>query len=228
MLVICEDCAKKYNIDENRIKGRRARFTCNECGHIIIIDKADIGRPLINKHQEQDFTSASTIDLLREMEVPISTDVEQETPAPYSPAETETRATDAEQDIAAPTATKSKATSIIAYFLLGSLFSFLIITGGILYLYSQFLAGLLSQQVALRADLIVQAFMVLGCGWIFVFLLLFCLARVVSRSLIRLTEDTNRIAMGESDRVIKVGGPKEVRELARVIVRLTKGAGETL
>lgn len=39
MLVICEDCAKKYNIDENKIKGDRARFSCYECGHIIVVIK---------------------------------------------------------------------------------------------------------------------------------------------------------------------------------------------
>ena len=39
MLVICEDCAKKYNVDETRIKGDKARFTCQECGHIIVVIK---------------------------------------------------------------------------------------------------------------------------------------------------------------------------------------------
>ncbi len=39
MLVICEDCAKKYNIDETRIQGEKAQFTCNGCGHIIVVTK---------------------------------------------------------------------------------------------------------------------------------------------------------------------------------------------
>ncbi|WP_456384702.1 HAMP domain-containing protein [Desulfolithobacter sp.] len=39
MLVICEECAKKYNIDETRMKGDRARFTCRQCGHLIIVEK---------------------------------------------------------------------------------------------------------------------------------------------------------------------------------------------
>ena len=41
MLVICEDCAKKYNIDESRIKGEKAKFTCKECGHIIVVEKPE-------------------------------------------------------------------------------------------------------------------------------------------------------------------------------------------
>lgn len=41
MLVICEDCAKKYHIDENRIKGQRAKFACKACGHIIVVEKPE-------------------------------------------------------------------------------------------------------------------------------------------------------------------------------------------
>ena len=39
MLAICEDCSKKYHIDESKIKGTRARFSCQECGHIIVVVK---------------------------------------------------------------------------------------------------------------------------------------------------------------------------------------------
>ena len=45
MLVICEDCAKKYNIDESRIKGEKARFNCKECGHIIVVEKPEAVEP---------------------------------------------------------------------------------------------------------------------------------------------------------------------------------------
>jgi HAMP domain-containing protein len=41
MLVICEDCAKKYHIDESRIQGKRAKFSCKACGHIIVVEKSD-------------------------------------------------------------------------------------------------------------------------------------------------------------------------------------------
>ncbi|XCN72120.1 MAG: zinc-ribbon domain-containing protein [Candidatus Electrothrix aestuarii] len=39
MLVICEDCAKKYSIDEKRIKAPKVKFNCRACGHIIIVEK---------------------------------------------------------------------------------------------------------------------------------------------------------------------------------------------
>jgi predicted Zn finger-like uncharacterized protein len=39
MIAICEECAKKYNIDESKIKSDRARFSCVECGHIIVVEK---------------------------------------------------------------------------------------------------------------------------------------------------------------------------------------------
>ncbi len=39
MLVICEDCAKKYHVDVDKIKGIRAKFACKACGHIIVVEK---------------------------------------------------------------------------------------------------------------------------------------------------------------------------------------------
>jgi HAMP domain-containing protein len=39
MLVICEDCAKKYSIDEKRLKVPKVKFNCRACGHIIIVEK---------------------------------------------------------------------------------------------------------------------------------------------------------------------------------------------
>ena len=39
MIVICEDCGRKYKIDPGRIKGESARFKCKACGHIIIAQK---------------------------------------------------------------------------------------------------------------------------------------------------------------------------------------------
>ncbi|MCL2459500.1 MAG: zinc-ribbon domain-containing protein [Desulfobulbus sp.] len=39
MLAICEECSKKYNIDEFKMKGERARFSCQECGNIVVVAK---------------------------------------------------------------------------------------------------------------------------------------------------------------------------------------------
>ncbi len=42
MLAICEDCSKKYNIDESKMKSARASFSCQECGHIIVVVKSGL------------------------------------------------------------------------------------------------------------------------------------------------------------------------------------------
>lgn len=39
MIVICEECGKKYRIDPEKIKGETARFKCRSCSHMIIVDK---------------------------------------------------------------------------------------------------------------------------------------------------------------------------------------------
>jgi HAMP domain-containing protein len=44
MLVICEDCAKKYSIDETRIKAPKVKFNCRACNHIIIVEKPEISQ----------------------------------------------------------------------------------------------------------------------------------------------------------------------------------------
>ncbi len=39
MIVICEECGKKYRIDPEKIKGDKARFKCRSCSHVITVDK---------------------------------------------------------------------------------------------------------------------------------------------------------------------------------------------
>lgn len=56
MLAICEDCSKKYNIDESKMKGQRARFACQECGHIIVVVKSETSQ---NKPEVKDDLSGN-------------------------------------------------------------------------------------------------------------------------------------------------------------------------
>jgi DNA-directed RNA polymerase subunit RPC12/RpoP len=51
MLAICEECSKKYNIDEAKMKSARARFSCRECGHIIVVVKNTPERPPETGHK---------------------------------------------------------------------------------------------------------------------------------------------------------------------------------
>ncbi len=39
MIVICEECGKKYKIDPDKIKGKGARFKCKNCNHVITVSK---------------------------------------------------------------------------------------------------------------------------------------------------------------------------------------------
>ena len=39
MIVICEECGKKYRIDASKIKGTAARFKCRVCTHMIMVSK---------------------------------------------------------------------------------------------------------------------------------------------------------------------------------------------
>ncbi len=41
MLVICEECGRRYQIDPSRIKGEQAKVKCKACNHIFIVRKED-------------------------------------------------------------------------------------------------------------------------------------------------------------------------------------------
>ena len=41
MIVICEECGKKYRIDPTKIKGKAASFKCRACSYLILVSKPD-------------------------------------------------------------------------------------------------------------------------------------------------------------------------------------------
>jgi len=45
MIVICEECGKKYRIDPSKIKGKAASFKCRVCTHVIMVTKPEIESP---------------------------------------------------------------------------------------------------------------------------------------------------------------------------------------
>jgi predicted Zn finger-like uncharacterized protein len=45
MIVICEECGKKYRIDPSKIKGQAASFKCRVCTHVIMVTKPKIESP---------------------------------------------------------------------------------------------------------------------------------------------------------------------------------------
>ncbi len=54
MLAICEECSKKYNIDESKIQGTRARFSCQKCGHIIVVVKSETDQKTSEGRREKE------------------------------------------------------------------------------------------------------------------------------------------------------------------------------
>jgi HAMP domain-containing protein len=45
MIVLCEECGKKYRIDPAKIKGMAASFKCRVCAHLIVVSKAQSPPP---------------------------------------------------------------------------------------------------------------------------------------------------------------------------------------
>ena len=41
MIIICEECGKKYRIDPSKIKGKAASFKCRVCTHLIVVSKPE-------------------------------------------------------------------------------------------------------------------------------------------------------------------------------------------
>lgn len=42
MIVICEECGKKYRLDPEKIKGKKATFRCKNCNHLITVSKQEV------------------------------------------------------------------------------------------------------------------------------------------------------------------------------------------
>ncbi len=170
MLVICEDCAKKYNIDETRIKGKKAKFSCRSCGHIIIVEKPVIEESVPEETSLEEETSESGME---------SQDSSEATDATDAGAEGEQEETDqvendqeaAEQDdpdsekekTSAPLKKKKKkkrktvhgkGLSISFYLLFTMIIGFVTITGAFAYLYFTNVPDIINRQIGLRTKAI--------------------------------------------------------------------------
>ena len=135
MLVICEDCAKKYNIDETKIKGESARFACQECGHIIVVEKPEI----IDYPSEEGAGSANsdrTGDESRQ----------------------ESKQRSGESSSVGTPASTGKGLPISAYLLLTLITGFLVISGTFSYLYLKYIPEIINHQIELRTLAITKSF----------------------------------------------------------------------
>ncbi len=217
MLTICEDCGKKYNINESRIRGSRARFTCKECGHIIIVNKSDTNRPLISSASalNASFDESSTIDLLKEMEAPF-VDSNQEKEA--------SKLTETEQKQPL-VKRKNRGIPLFAYFIIGMLFSLICVSlaTGYLYtehLYSEYLSDISKPVEGYRQDLMVESTFIFGAVWSVALLFIVILGGYVHKRFKQLVGAANKLGTGDYDVTIVKRGPREVRDLAFSLERI--------
>ncbi len=126
MLVICEDCAKKYHIDESRIKGQRAKFACKACGHIIVVEKPESPSDSVQVPIEQPPLAAAS----------------KATAAPAPPPGRKT---------AVETAAKGRGKPLSIYLLFLLILSFLAVGGSFLYFYCRSVPSLLAEESGLRS-----------------------------------------------------------------------------
>ncbi len=137
MLVICEDCGKKFNIDETRIKKKKAKFTCNECGHIVVVEKPEAAIPAPDNKP-----------------LPVKKDVEftegqQQTSIPDSTTVTS-------KGESAPS--KGKGWPIGIYILLTLVTGFLMVCGAFGFLYFKYIPEIVNNQIELRTAAITGSF----------------------------------------------------------------------
>ena len=125
MLVICEDCAKKYHIDESRIKGQRAKFACKACGHIIVVEKPA--------------SLPGSVPPLVATQAPVAV----KAAAASSPLGRKT--------VAAETAAKGRGRPLAVHLLLLLTFGFLAAGASFLYFYFRSIPNLLTEESELRS-----------------------------------------------------------------------------
>ncbi|RUM47092.1 MAG: hypothetical protein DSY80_01240, partial [Desulfocapsa sp.] len=133
MLVFCEECAKKYTIDETRIKGDKARFSCRECGHIIVVKKPDV---IEGPQQGDEISDEVTSDEILHLDFPEKTpDITE----PDPPGKEHTSKTTS-------TVHQAKGLSISVYLLFTIVTGFILISGTFAYLHVESVSKIIDQQ----------------------------------------------------------------------------------
>jgi HAMP domain-containing protein/DNA-directed RNA polymerase subunit RPC12/RpoP len=154
MLAICEDCSKKYNIDETKIKGDRARFSCQECGHIIVVQK-----PKASVETQATGENNITIDD-EEISSAAKNEESATTQMPGDSAAKAENKTTAEENIGTPRIKrkKGKGTSIGFHLIFALIISFASIAAAFGYLYWKYIPQLMNEQIDLRTSAITTVF----------------------------------------------------------------------
>ena len=129
MLIICEECAKKYNIDETRIKGKKAQFSCRECGHIIVVEKSE---PLKSSPEKQEISDEEAMAQVAAM------------PSPEHDEDTGSSASVSTAESSSNSSAKGMSSGAYVTLLMG--IEFFILSGTFLYLVMMYLPGIIKNK----------------------------------------------------------------------------------
>ena len=154
MIVRCEECAKKYRIDETKLTGKKARVKCKSCHSMIEIIKPEPAEE--NKQVFEDFVSLSSIaetapedaTLMQGSRPPISKEpIRKQPPAGLKPKDMPKRKISGLQDLT------------IGIKLLIMFLASVIIMGSVLsFVYLKYVPSLMSEQISLRTYSISSSF----------------------------------------------------------------------
>ena len=81
MILICEECGKKYRT-KGTLKKDKVRFMCRSCSHVITITKADVSSDNQDEATVSDFQSVSLVE--PQEEISTKTDMVAESDDPMS------------------------------------------------------------------------------------------------------------------------------------------------
>ncbi len=143
MLVICEDCAKKYNIDENRIKGKKAKFSCRACGHVIVIEKPVAAEPVADNFSPPPESVSTASQKKSEKKT-----VKKATRETVTPAVTK----------ASPAAKVAKGKPIGFYLIVTLIVGFMVAMGSFSFIYFKYVPDIINEQIELRTEAIAKSF----------------------------------------------------------------------
>lgn len=165
MIVRCEECGKKYRIDETKLKGKKARVKCKSCHSMIEIITPEPVEPVEEKEQvSEDLVSLSSIaetvpkdeTLAQEFRPPISEEpVRKQPPAGLkSGLKPELKPTDMPKKKTSALSGLTIGIKLLIMFL-----AFVIIMGSVLaFVYLKYVPPLLSEQISLRTYSISRSF----------------------------------------------------------------------
>lgn len=143
MLVFCEDCGQKYNIDDKRIENRNVKFACKKCSHTVSVNNKKTG-------------GASSKNLPPSGKETITGDSPKTSSEKKSDVKGSTAAVSAKGVPAA--GSKRKGISITAYILATLVIGFLVVSGVFAFLYLNYIPTIINQQIGLRTAAISTSF----------------------------------------------------------------------